>query len=55
MKPRIKFLALAAVLLLLSLAPPHLQAELTVLIGEPFGNFGRTMPLGHTSIYLSGV
>ena len=55
MMPRFKSLALAAVALLLAVAPACARAELTVLIGEPFGNFGTMMPLGHTAIYLSRV
>ena len=30
-------------------------ASLTVLVGEPFGNFGTMMPVGHTAIYLDRV
>ena len=55
MKPRFTFLALAAVFLLLVTAPCSIEAELTVFVGEPFGNFGSMMPLGHTAIYLSRV
>ena len=28
---------------------------MTVLVGEPFGNFGTMMPVGHTAIYLDHV
>jgi hypothetical protein len=28
------------------------HASITVLVGEPFGNFGTMMPVGHTAIYL---
>ena len=31
------------------------HASLTVLVGEPFGNFGTMMPTGHTSVYLDRV
>ena len=31
------------------------SASLTVLVGEPFGNFGTMMPNGHVSIYLDRV
>jgi len=31
------------------------HASITVLVGEPFGNFGTMMPVGHTSIYLDQV
>ena len=31
------------------------HASLTVLVGEPFGNFGTMMPVGHTAIYLDRV
>ena len=31
------------------------HAELAVFIGEPFGNFGSMMPVGHTALYLSRV
>lgn len=33
----------------------HAHASLTVLVGEPFGNFGTMMPLGHTAVYLDHV
>jgi hypothetical protein len=28
---------------------------MTVLVGEPFGNFGTMMPVGHTAVYLDRV
>ena len=28
------------------------RASVAVLVGEPFGNFGTMMPVGHTAIYL---
>jgi hypothetical protein len=31
------------------------SAELTVLVGEPFGSFGTMMPVGHAAIYLDRV
>lgn len=31
------------------------QASLTVLVGEPFGNWGTIMPVGHVSLYLDRV
>lgn len=31
------------------------SGSLTVLVGEPFGNFGTMMPVGHTAIYLDRV
>lgn len=31
------------------------RASLTVLVGEPFGNFGTMMPVGHTAVYLDRV
>jgi hypothetical protein len=31
------------------------HASITVLVGEPFGNFGTMMPVGHTAIYLDRV
>lgn len=38
------------------LTPVHrAHASLTVLVGEPFGNFGTMMPLGHTAVYLDRV
>ena len=40
--------------LLLSVARPA-AAELTVLVGEPFGSFGDLMPTGHVSLYLDRV
>ena len=30
-------------------------ASMTVLVGEPFGNFGTMMPVGHTAVYLDRV
>jgi hypothetical protein len=44
---------LAAVLLSWVCASAH--AAITVLVGEPFGNFGTMMPVGHTAIYLDRV
>ena len=38
-------------ILLLTAARP-VRAELTVLVGEPFGSFGTLMPTGHVSLYL---
>lgn len=46
--------AIAALLLCL-LCPAHARAALTVLVGEPFGNFGTMMPVGHTAVYLDRV
>ena len=34
------------------LIPVRANASVTVLVGEPFGNFGTMMPVGHTAIYL---
>ena len=34
---------------------PSAHASITVLAGEPFGNFGTMMPFGHVSIYLDRV
>ena len=34
---------------------PRARASMTVLVGEPFGNFGTMMPVGHTAIYLDHV
>ncbi len=31
---------------------PRAHASVAVLVGEPFGNFGTMMPVGHTAIYL---
>ena len=31
------------------------HASMTVLVGEPFGNFGTMMPVGHTAVYLDRV
>ena len=31
------------------------SAELTLLVGEPYGSFGTMMPVGHASIYLDRV
>lgn len=31
------------------------MAGLTVLVGEPFGNFGTMMPVGHAAVYLDHV
>ncbi len=36
----------------LGLIPASANASLTVFVGEPFGNFGTMMPVGHTAIYL---
>ncbi|MDP9039011.1 MAG: DUF4105 domain-containing protein [Acidobacteriota bacterium] len=36
-------------------APVCAHASLTVLIGEPFGNFGTMMPVGHAAVYLDRV
>jgi hypothetical protein len=43
----------ASALLLLGCALAH--ASVAVLVGEPFGNFGTMMPVGHTAIYLDHV
>lgn len=40
---------------LTAVAPPAARADLTVLIGEPFGNFGTMMPVGHAAVYLDRV
>ena len=40
--------------ILLSAAQPA-SAELTLLVGEPYGSFGTMMPVGHASIYLDRV
>jgi hypothetical protein len=45
---------LALILLFLTITTPA-RADLTVLVGEPFGSFGTMMPLGHTAIYLDRV
>lgn len=45
----------AALLLIFFGAPHSAQASLTVLVGEPFGNFGTMMPVGHTAVYLDRV
>lgn len=45
-----RLLAIAFVLALLGRLPA--KASLTVLVGEPFGDFGTMMPLGHTAVYL---
>jgi hypothetical protein len=44
----------AWVLLCVGTAVPA-RASLTVLIGEPYGNFGTMMPVGHTAVYLDRV
>jgi hypothetical protein len=31
---------------------PNASASVAVLVGEPFGNFGTMMPVGHTAVYL---
>ncbi len=36
----------------LAIASAHAHASITVLVGEPFGNFGTMMPVGHTTLYL---
>ena len=41
--------------MLLASIPATAHADLTVLVGEPFGSFGAMMPLGHTAIYLDQV
>ncbi len=41
--------------LLLGLVAARANASLTVLVGEPFGNFGTMMPNGHIAIYLDRV
>jgi hypothetical protein len=45
----------AALALLCAATTGTAQASLTVLVGEPFGNFGTMMPVGHTAIYLDRV
>jgi hypothetical protein len=40
---------------LIALSCNWAHASLTVLVGEPFGNFGTMMPVGHTAIYLDHV
>ncbi len=42
----------ALVYLALAVTPVFARASLTVFVGEPFGNFGTMMPVGHTAIYL---
>ena len=44
--------ALLAFALLASLPA---KASMTVLVGEPFGNFGTMMPVGHAALYLDRV
>lgn len=34
---------------------PSAHASITVLAGEPFGNFGTMMPVGHVAVYLDHV
>ena len=46
--------AACVVALCLGAARPA-RASLTVLVGEPFGNFGTMMPVGHTAVYLDRV
>jgi hypothetical protein len=46
---------LVGVVLLAILSVACAHASITVLVGEPFGNFGTMMPVGHTSIYLDHV
>lgn len=41
-----------ALLAFVLLAAMQARAALTVLVGEPFGNFGTMMPVGHTALYL---
>ena len=36
-------------------AVPPAHSALTVLVEEPFGNFGTMMPVGHTAVYLDRV
>ena len=48
-------LRLALLMAAVFLAEACAHASLTVLVGEPFGNFGTMMPLGHTAIYLDHV
>ncbi len=43
------------VLPFLLLAALEARASLTVLVGEPFGNFGTMMPVGHAALYLDRV
>lgn len=50
--PSISTLKRAILLLAGSLAASAAHASLAVLVGEPFGNFGTMMPVGHTAIYL---
>jgi hypothetical protein len=42
----------ALVCFALAVTPLFANASLTLLVGEPFGNFGTMMPVGHTAIYL---
>ena len=39
----------------LLLAAVQARAALTVLVGEPFGNFGTMMPVGHAALYLDRI
>ena len=34
------------------LLAPSAHASVAVLVGEPFGNFGTMMPVGHTAVYI---
>jgi hypothetical protein len=49
--------AIGAILfVLVSLAvAPRCVGSMTVLIGDPYGNFGTMLPVGHASIYLDRV
>lgn len=55
MRRALRTLALCAATLVLAALSLPAHAELTVLVGEPFGNFGSMMPVGHTAIYLSRI
>src|ERR1700712_3161224 len=45
----------AALALLFAMPTPRACASLMVLVGEPFGNFGTMLPVGHTAVYLDRV
>ncbi len=53
MKRALRFSTLCAAMYVFAATSTFARAELTVLIGEPFGNFGSMMPVGHTALYLS--
>ncbi|MCU1322385.1 MAG: hypothetical protein JWM43_2034 [Acidobacteriaceae bacterium] len=45
----------ATLALLVAVSTQRASAALMVLVGEPFGNFGTMMPVGHTAVYFDRI